>query len=120
MFTEHRSQEMVMIRLVCLTIAAATIAAPAYAQDSLGNVSKASGDSVVATAELAEAGVKVVVGTVALPFIAIGTATESGGAVLRDSGQTVWDDANGPLEISPETVTAQPAPRVPYSAADKR
>lgn len=109
-----------MIRLVCLTVAAVTIAAPAHAQDSLGNVSKASGDSVVATAQLAEAGVKVVVGTVALPFVALGAATESGGAALRESGQAVWDEANGPLEISPETVTAQPAPQVPYDAADRR
>jgi accessory colonization factor AcfC len=97
---------MVMKRLVCFTIAAALVAAPAYAQDSLGNVSKASGDSVVATAQLAEAGVKVVV-------------AESGGAAIRASGQAVWDEANGPLEISPETVTAQPAPKVPYDA-DKR
>lgn len=109
-----------MKRLVCYTIAAALIAAPAYAQDSLGNVSKASGDSVVATAQLAEAGVKVVVGVVALPFVAVGTVAESGGAAIRDSGQAVWDEANGPLQISPETVTAQPAPQVPYDASDRR
>jgi hypothetical protein len=119
MFNEHCSQEMVMKRLVSLTIAATLVAAPVYAQDSLGNVSKASGDSVVATAQLAEAGVKVVVGVAALPFIVVGTAAESGGAALRGSGQAVWDEANGPLEISPETVTAQPAPQVPYDA-DKR
>lgn len=108
-----------MKRLVCLTIVAALVAAPACAQDSLGNVSKASGDSVVATAQLAEAGVKVVVGVVALPFVAVGTVAESGGAAIWDSGQAAFDSANGPLEISPETVTAQPAPRVPYDT-DKR
>jgi len=108
-----------MKRLVCYTIAATLVAAPASAQDSVGNVSKASGDSVIATAQLAEAGVKVVVGVVALPFVAVGTVAESGGAAIRDSGQAVWDEANGPLDISPETVTAQPAPQVPYDA-DKR
>jgi len=109
-----------MKRLVCYTITAALIAAPAYAQDSLGNVSKASGDSVVATAQLAEAGIKVVVGVVALPFVAVGTVTESSGAAIRDSGQAVWDEANGPLQISPDTVAAQPAPQVPYDASDRR
>ncbi|MBP2157504.1 MULTISPECIES: hypothetical protein [Asticcacaulis] len=109
-----------MKRLVCFTIVAAMAATPAFAQDSLGNVSKASGDSVVATAQLAEAGVKVVVGVVALPFVAVGTVAESGGAAIRDSGQAVWDEANGPLEISPETVTAQPAPKVPYDTTDRR
>lgn len=109
-----------MKRLVCCRIAAVTVAAPACAQDSVGNVSKASGDSVVATAQLAEAGVKVVVGVAALPFVVLGTAAESSGAAVRDSGQAVWDSANGPLEISPETVTAQPPPQVPYDAADGR
>lgn len=109
-----------MMRLVGFTIAATLVTVPAHAQDSLGNVSKASGDSVVATAQLSEAGVKVVVGVVALPFVVVGTAAESSGAALRDSGQAVWDEANGPLEISPETVTAQPAPQVPYDAMDKR
>jgi hypothetical protein len=39
---------------------------------------------------------------------------------MREGGQAVWDDANGPLEISPETMTAQPAPQVPYDTGDTR
>ena len=92
-------------------------ATSAHAQDSMANLSKVSGDSVASTAELAEAGVKVVAGTVALPFIAAGTVAESGGRALREGGESVWDSANGPLDISPETVVpAQPAPQVPYDA----
>ena len=86
----------------------------AQAQDSVTNASKASGDSVVAVAELSEAGVKVVAGAVALPFYAVGSATENGGRALRQTSEQVWDSANGPLDISPETPTAQPAPNVPY------
>ncbi len=109
---------------VYLTAAAtlALAAANANAQDSLGNASKASGDSVVAVAELAESGVKVVAGAVALPFVAIGTVAESAGGAVRDSGEGLWDAANSPLDVSPETVTAQPAPEVPYappSSGDK-
>ncbi len=87
-----------------------------HAQDSLANASKASGDSVVATAELTEAGVKVVAGVVALPFVAAGAVAEGSGHTVREAGQGLWDAANGPLEVSPETVVAQPAPQVPYKA----
>lgn len=98
----------------------ATFIQPACAQDSLTNASKASGDSVVAVAELSEAGVKVVAGAVALPFYAVGSATENGGRVIRESSEQVWDSANGPLTISPETPTAQPAPDVPYDGDRQR
>lgn len=102
----------------CLAIAAglALAATSAHAQDSLSNLSKASADSAVSTAELAEAGVKTVVGVVALPFVAVGTVAESGGRAVREGGEDAWNAANGPLDISPETVTAQPAPDVPYDA----
>ena len=102
---------------ICLAVTALALAATtAHAQDSLSNLSKASGDSVVSTAELAEAGVKTVVGVVALPFVAVGTVAESGGRAVREGGEGAWNAANGPLDISPETVTAQPAPQVPYNA----
>ena len=111
------------MRYACLAVTAfiASCALPqiCLAQDSLANVSKASGDSAVAVAELTESGVKVVAGAVALPFVAVGTVAESAGGAVRDSGQAVWDSANGPLAISPETVTAQPAPDVPYDRDDR-
>lgn len=93
-------------------------ASSVHAQDSLANLSKASADSAVATAELAEAGVKVVGGVAAAPFIAAGTITEGAGRAMRQGGEAMWDSANGPLEISPETVVADPAPQVPYDDRD--
>lgn len=103
-------------RIALVAAGFAMAAGTVHAQDSLANVSKASGDSVVAAAELSEAGVKVVVGTVALPFVAVGTVTESTGRAIRQGGDAAWDSANSPLDISPETVTAQPAPQVPYDS----
>ena len=100
--------------LACMAVTAAVTAGAASAQDSISNVSKASGDSIVAGAELTEAGVKVVAAAVAAPFVAVGYTSENVGRGMREGGQAVWDDANGPLEISPETMTAQPAPKVPY------
>ena len=100
-----------------IAIAAVAMAASSvHAQDSISNVSKATGDSVTAVAELSEAGVKVVAGAVAVPFVAVGAVAESAGTGIRESGQALWDGANTPLTISPETVTAQAAPQVPYDA----
>ena len=95
-------------------------ASSVHAQDSVTNASKASGDSVVAVAELSEAGVKVVAGAVALPLYAVGDITEHTGRFVRQTSGQVWDSANGPLEISPETPVAQPAPNVPYDRSDDR
>ena len=96
--------------------AVALVATSAHAQDSISNVSKAAGDSVTAVAELSEAGVKVVAGAMAVPFVAVGTVAESAGTGIRESGQALWEGANTPLTVSPETVTAQAAPQVPYNA----
>ncbi|ESQ91377.1 hypothetical protein [Asticcacaulis benevestitus] len=111
-----------MTKALFLTASLLTAAAAngVHAQDSLANASQASGESLVSTARLSEAGVKVVAGAVALPFVAAGAVIEGSGRVVRDSAGAVWDEANGPLEISPETVVAQPAPQVPYDAGRRR
>ena len=95
-------------------MAATSAASTAHAQDSLANASKASADSAVALGELTEAGVKVVGGAVALPVAAAGVVMEGAGKAPHQGGKAMWDSANGPLEITPETVAAQPAPQVPY------
>lgn len=102
------------------SLLAAATASGVHAQDSLTNASQASGESLVSTARLSEAGVKVVVGAVALPFVAVGAVIEGSGKVVRQSADAVWDEANGPLKISPETVVAQPAPQVPYDTDRRR
>lgn len=98
-----------------LMISAAVLglAAPAaYAQDSVANVSKAVGDSAGTTAELSEAGVKLTVGTVSVPVVAVGSVAAATGIAVTDAGLDSMKFANSPLEISPETVVAQPAPHV--------
>ena len=111
-----------MPKALFLTASLLTAAAAngVHAQDSLANASQASGESLVSTARLSEAGVKVVAGAVALPFVAAGAIVEGSGRVVRVSADAVWDEANGPLEISPETVVAQPAPQVPYDTGRRR
>lgn len=102
-------------------VATALMAASSvHAQDSMANVSKASVDSAVAVGEMTEAGVKVVGGAVALPVAAVGILAESAGKALHQGGKAMWDSANGPLEITPQTLTAQPAPRVPYDRAPRQ
>ena len=59
-------------------------------------------------------------GAVSLPFYVVGSAAENGGRAVRESSQQVWDSANGPLTVSPETPTAQPAPDVPYDGDRQR
>ncbi|MDC7682394.1 hypothetical protein PQU92_03850 [Asticcacaulis sp. BYS171W] len=101
------------LSLACLITA---LALPAAAQDSLENASRASGRTANASAELSGAGVLVAAGSVALPIILVGASAQSGGEAVRDSGETLWDEANAPLPVTKETVVAQAAPDVPYDA----
>ncbi|MDC7676309.1 hypothetical protein [Asticcacaulis machinosus] len=97
-------------------VSAALLTSQAQAADSLDNTSKAAGESVIATAKLAASGVQVVAGVAAIPVMGVGSAAQSTGEILQDSGEAVWTAANTPLEVSDETVVAQPAPTVPYDA----
>lgn len=99
-----------------LIVGTALITTQAHAADSIDNTSQAAGESVIATAKLAASGVQVVAGVAALPVMGVGSAAESTGEIMQDSGQAVWTAANTPLEVSDETVVAQPAPAVPYDA----
>lgn len=103
-----------MFKLTFITILALFAATGAQAQDSLQHASEASGESVVATGRLSEAGVKVVGGSVAAPLIAIGSIAAVGGSAVAEVGSDLWQSANDPLEISPETLVGQPVPQVPY------
>lgn len=97
-----------------VSVAVLGMAAPAaYAQDSVANVSKAVGDSALSTAELSEAGIKLTVGAVSVPVVMVGSLAEGTGKVVKSAGLDAMYFANEPLEVSPETVMAQPAPRVP-------
>ena len=98
-------------------IAACAAFAPCvYAQDSTTNLSNAATDSGIATARLSEAGVRTVVGVVAVPVTLGGFSVVAVGYSAASQGEDMYRYANEPLKVSPETVIAQPAPKVPYSA----
>jgi hypothetical protein len=105
-----------MFRTLTLTILLFFSAAAAQAQDSLQHASDALGESVVTTGQLSEAGVKVVGGSIAAPLIVVGSVVAVGGSVVADAGSDMWQSANAPLEVSPETLVGQPVPQVPYEA----
>lgn len=99
-----------------IIVGAALLTSQAQAADSVENTSNAAGESVIATAKLAASGVQVVAGVAAIPVMGVGSAAQSTGEILQDSGEAVWTAANTPLEVSDDTVVAQPAQTVPYDA----
>jgi hypothetical protein len=103
-----------MFRTLALTILFFFSAAAVQAQESLQHVSAASGESIVATGRLSEAGVKVVGGSIAAPLIVVGSIAAVGGSTVAEAGSDLWQSANEPLEVSPETRVGQPVPQVPY------
>ena len=105
-----------MFRTLALTILLFFSAAAVQAQESLQHASDASGESVVTTGRLSEAGVKVVGGSIAAPLIVVGSVAAVGGSAVVDAGSDMWQSANAPLEVSPETVAGRPVPQVPYEA----
>lgn len=105
-----------MFRTLALTILLFFSAAAVQAQESLQHASDASGESVVATGRLSEAGVKVIGGSIAAPLVVIGSVAAVGGSAVADAGSDMWQSANEPLEVSPETLVGQPVPQVPYEA----
>jgi len=106
----------VMFRTLALTILLFFSAAAVQAQESLQHASDASGESVVATGRLSEAGVKVIGGSIAAPLVVIGSVAAVGGSAVADAGSDMWQSANEPLEVSPETLVGQPVPQVPNEA----
>ncbi|WP_303827778.1 hypothetical protein [Asticcacaulis taihuensis] len=105
-----------MFRTLALTILLFFSAAAVQAQESLQHASDASGESVVATGRLSEAGVKVFGGSIAAPLVVIGSVAAVGGSAVADAGSDMWQSANEPLEVSPETLVGQPVPQVPNEA----
>jgi hypothetical protein len=75
------------------------MAGSASAQNAIDNAAQATGDVVVATGRFGEATGKLVLGVIALPFIAVGKAAEAVGSGVSGAGEAVLDDANGPLVI---------------------
>ncbi|WP_140985744.1 hypothetical protein [Asticcacaulis tiandongensis] len=105
--------------LTALTLSA-LLTSPVLAQGSFENASNASGNSAEASAELALSGVQVALGVVAVPIVIVGAGLDLSGDAASATGGALWDAANAPLEVSQETVIAQPAPNVPQTPQPTR
>ena len=102
--------------LLTATALAAVMAFPAAAQsdDDVTQSVAASKESAVSSVRLTAAGVKLVAGIAFAPVRRTIRDSERAGQVVGESGRMANDSANGHLEVSPETIQAQPAPKVPY------
>ncbi len=102
----------------------AVIPAGAWADDDSTQSAAASRDSVVASARLTAAGVRLVAGVAFAPVRRTLRDSDRAARAVGESGRIVDDSANGRLDVSPETVQGapkpQPAPNVPYDTKDDR
>lgn len=106
-----------------LGLAAAVVAAPALAQDSVANGSTAGSAASELVTHLAASGVQTVVGVSAVPASVAGTVSVAGGASVAGVGAGVSQAAGGsadaasggPLKVDDRVVISpDPAPAVPY------
>ena len=106
--------------LLAATALAAITALPAAARtdDDITQSAAASRDSAVSSVRLTAAGVKLVAGIAFAPVRRTLRDSDRAVHIAGESGQMVGDSAEGHLEVSPETVQAQPAPKVPYDTHD--
>jgi len=103
--------------LAASVMAMAALPAVTQADDSTQSAA-ASRDSVVASARFTAAGVKLVAGVAFAPIRRTLRDSDRAVRTVGESGRIINDSADGKLEVSPETVQAQPAPTVPYDAQD--
>jgi hypothetical protein len=104
-------------------LAAAMIAAPAFAQDSVANGSAAGSAASEVATHLTASGVQTAIGVSAAPASVVGTASMAGGASAAGVGSGVSEAAGasadaasgGPLKVDDRVVVSpDPAPAVPY------
>ncbi len=95
-------------------VMAAALPAAARADDDITQSAAASRDSVVASTKLAAAGVKLVAGVAFAPVRRTLRDSDRAAQAVTESGRIVNDSATDRLDVSPETIQAQPAPNVPY------
>jgi hypothetical protein len=118
--------------LIPLSLAAAMLCGPAFAQDSAADASAASGHASEAAGLLAAAGVKTAVGVSALPVsvAAVGVSIAGGASTAvghvgvasgADLSQAAHASAHTALRVDDTVVVApDPLPKVPYQAQAPR
>jgi hypothetical protein len=98
---------------------AAALPVTAHADEDVTQSAAASRDSAVSSVKLAAAGVKLVAGVAFTPMRRTLRDSDDAARAVGESGRVVNESANDKLDVSPETVQAQPAPKVPYDTQDK-
>lgn len=79
---------------------------PAFASGSTQHAAASVEHSVQAVAHSTAAGVKLVSGAVAVPLMLSGEIGKAAGEI----GEALWEEANTPLPIADEVITAGPSP----------
>lgn len=105
--------------LLAALIMAAALPVIAHADDDVTPSAAASRDSAVSSVKLAAAGVKLVAGVAFAPARRTLRDSDDAARAVGESGRVVNESADDKLDVSPETVQAQPAPKVPYDPQDK-
>ncbi len=103
---------------VSALIMAAALPVIAHADDDVTQSAAASRDSAVSSVKLAAAGVKLVAGVAFAPMRRTLRDSDDAARAVGESGRVVNESADDKLDVSPETVQAQPAPKVPYDPQD--
>lgn len=121
-----KSNTVLGLCLACLCggLSATSTAAQSTRDDSLSDSSDASGAASLTAGYLASTGVSVVVAVAAIPSAVEGAVKDSVRAEINESLDHSLNDSHSvtpaPLEISPETIIAQEAPKVPFEAQPKK
>lgn len=103
-------------RIIVIAVILLGLSTPVFAGGSAQHFSDALNHSAQAMAHSTAAGIKVVSGVVALPLMMGGEI----GKVSGDIGEALWDEANTPLPIGEDIVTAGPAPAEAMNREEKK
>ncbi len=94
------------IRTICSTAILIGLSTLVYAGGSPQHFSDSLDHSAQSLGHLTVAGLKLVSGAVAVPLMMTGEIGKASGEI----GESLWEEANTPLPITEEVVTAGPTP----------
>ena len=94
------------IRNITSTAILLSLSMPVFAGGSVQHSADSLDHSAQALAHLSAAGIKLVSGTVAIPLLMSGEIGKASGEI----GEALWKEANTPLPITQELITAGPTP----------
>ena len=104
------------IRTIGSTAILLGLSVSVYAGGSAQHFSDSLDHSAQALGHVTVAGLKLVSGAVAIPLMMSGEIGKASG----DIGEALWEEANTPLPIAEEIITAGPTPAQAMSKEEKR